>query len=568
MNVSKTVSYFLAAFLAGGLAGAQITLINSASGGSRYATTTGRAISIDKSNFRIGAASCLRKTASANSSYLPTGIVLDPKTNGRNPKGNKGFTIQFWYRPSAPTTFQYLFGDALWVGTSGAFRCFQNGAAGSGNLFIRGPLSQRATTGAPLNTKLGPKGWIHLAVVVDATLNRLSWYVNGTLNTSGPANITGKGKNFTCMGYNGSSSAGTTGNFDDFRVYNWARTAAEIAGDYKKRAVGANLPDSGYYECEAAVNPHVAQAGIGTEVLAPYTHLFTAGDTLVWTASSTAAGPFPAVCMLNIFIGGPGTPRKDAYLAPPAVPGGPYHTSILPGLELGHWLSTPAKTKGVLFWPTAVLYGGSKVGKLSFPMPNLYMSDGDRIDLQWIAIDPSYPPMGAATTNRLCFEYVTPKPGPHAHVEARGMNVIQETGFWEVWNTGTIPIKKVCIDLATATNSTSWLPTGSLNSGGTLAAGTSFRFLTDKVCDLLPKTNPRYTLTGKALCFTFQCPPAPGGGFQGPTNHFVFDCSTNPARAGNGYVGATVTVTFCNNKVLSGKLVPDPKDPKACQVDF
>ncbi len=568
MRSSKLWILSSALLFLGSFSQAQITLINSASGGSRYATTTGSAITIDKGRFKIGSASCLRRNASANASYLPTGIALDPRTNGRNPKANKGYTIEFWYRPASPTTFQYLFGDALWTGASGSFRCFQNGAAGSGNLYVRGPLFQRATTGAPLNTQLGPKGWIHLAIVVDTTVNRLTWYVNGTANTSGPANATGKGKNFTCIGYNGSSSAGTTGNFDDFRVYNWARTAAEIAGDFKKRAVGPNLPDEGYYECEAAVNPHIGKAGIGTEVLAAYTRLFTTGDTLVWAASSAAKGPFPAVCLFNLFLGGPGNPRKDAYLQPPPVPGGPYRTSILPGLELGHWISTPPKTKGVFFWPTAVLYGGTRVGKLSLTMPNLYLSNGDRIDIQWISIDPTYPPMGAATTNRMCFEYVAPKAGPHAHVEARGINVIQETGFWEVWNTGTVPIKKVCIDLATAQNSTSWLPTGSLNSGGTLAAGTSFRFFTDKVCDLVPKNNPRYTLTGKALCFTFQCPPAPGGGFQGPTNHFLFDCSTTPTRPGNGYVGATVTVTFCNNKVLSGKLALDPKDPKACQVDL
>ena len=106
--------------------------------------------------------------------------------------------------------------------------------------------------------------------------------------------------------------------------------------------------------------------------------------------------------------------------------------------------------------------------------------------------------------------------------------------------------------------------------GGTLALGTSIRHMTDVICDLTPKTNPRYTLTAgsKKLCFNFTVPPAPADGFQGPTNHFIFDCDTN--RGGNGaiYAGAMVTVTYCTNIQASGSLQIDPNDPLGAQVDL
>jgi len=578
--------------LGGVVASAQITLLNSASSGAKFATTTGTAHAIDKTNFRLGAASCSRAAGAANASYLPTGIVLDPTTNGGCATANKGYTIQFWYRPVASTALEYIFGDSTWSGASGQFRCFRNGAAGAGQLFLRGPLDQKTTTGAPLTTALDPNGWVHLAVVVDTTANSLTWYVNGAINgTAGTANATGKGTNLTCMGYNGSSSAGSTGNYDDFRVYNWARTAADIAADYNKTATGTgpsgcpNVPDHGYYECEAAVNPHIATIALSGEPHAGFTRLFTAGDTIEWQASSPATGPFAGTGIINISLNGPGSPRQDAYQQPPMMVGGPYTTPLAPGLEVGHCISLPPRwamvwPDGLMIWPlisacggggvpVAYSYGGGPGPVLKFTMPNLGLVDGDRIDIQWVTLDATYP-TGVASTNRTTFEYVTPKVGYGAHVEARGSNVIQETGFWEIWNTGTVPIKEVCIDFTTNTTANTWVPTGSLNSGGTLAAGTSFRHLTDSVCDLTPTTNPRYTIDtlGLKLCFQFVCPPAPADGFQGPSNHFIFDCDTSVDQAGSGYVGATVTVTFCDNKVLSGKLAIDPKDPNGAQIDL
>ena len=230
---------------------AQITLTNSATGGPPSATTTGSQHSYDKVNFMVGASSC-KRTPATNTDHLPTLAALDPTSVGNGgASAAPGFTIQWWYKPVAPTAFAYHWSDRGW----GSFRCFQNGAAGVGEVVIRGPLVDCKTTGSVLVNSTSPTGWIHLAVTVDTKANLTTWYVNGKLNNTSVPNITGKGTAFVCLGDTGSSS-GYEGNADDFRIYNWARTAADVAADYTKMATGngpsgsPNVPDLGYYMCE------------------------------------------------------------------------------------------------------------------------------------------------------------------------------------------------------------------------------------------------------------------------------------------------------------------------------
>ena len=243
-------------FVIAGLAPAQITLRNSATGGPPTATTTGTGTehTLDTANFMVGTSSVLRNPATGTA-HLPTTAALDPASTGKGgATADPGFTVQWWYKPAAPTAFGYLWSDRGW----GSFRCFQNGAAGVGEVIIRGPLTDCTTTGSVLVNSTNPKGWVHLAVTVNTKTNLTTWYVNGVLNNSAAANITGKGTSLVCFGDSGSSS-GYQGNDDDFRIYNWARTAADIASDYTRNAIGTgpsgspNVPDLGYYECELPI---------------------------------------------------------------------------------------------------------------------------------------------------------------------------------------------------------------------------------------------------------------------------------------------------------------------------
>jgi hypothetical protein len=249
MRIPVLVLTFAVVF-AVGIASAQITLRNSATGGPPTVTTVGNHHSIDNKIFRIGTASCLKNTASGTS-YVPTKAALDPTSTGNGGKSAApGFTIQWWYKPASATAFGYVWGDRNWS----SFRCFQNGVGGTANVIVRGPMTDCATTGGPLQNAVDPNGWVHLACVVDSKANTTTWYVNGKKNNSAAANITGKGADFKCIG--DGTSSGTQGHFDDFRIYDWARTAADVTADYNTRAMGTgpsgspNVPDLGYYECE------------------------------------------------------------------------------------------------------------------------------------------------------------------------------------------------------------------------------------------------------------------------------------------------------------------------------
>lgn len=273
---------------------AQITLVNSATGGPPTATTTGSQHSYDKVNFMVGASSCLR-TPATGTAHLPTSAALDPTSAGNGGAfADPGFTIQWWYKPAAPTAFGYLWSDRGW----GSFRCFQNGAAGVGEVIIRGPLVDCKTTGSVLANSTNPSGWLHLAVTVNTKANLTTWYVNGKLNNTSVPNITGKGTSFVCLGDTGSSS-GYQGNQDDFRIYNWARTAADIAADYITTAYGTgpsgspNVPDLGYYMCDLPVSLVAGGAPRPGGTVTLDLTAFGSEKLAYQIGSSTGLGPIP-----------------------------------------------------------------------------------------------------------------------------------------------------------------------------------------------------------------------------------------------------------------------------------
>ncbi len=295
----KSVGIVYALGIAIAIAGAGVgqtplTLTNTASGGPASATmTTGGVHSLDMQNARVGGISCMFSTSSTLA-YLPTQAALNPASTGAGgANAAPGFTVQWWYKVTAPTTFGYLWGESTW----GSFRCFQNGAAGVGNVIIRGPLTDLTTTGAPLQNATDAQGWVHFALVVDSQANTSTWYVNGAQNATGPANITGQGSNLAHFGYNASSGPGTC-NFDDVRIYDWARTAADVAADYQISAGGVgpsgspNTPDLGYYECESTILRGSGTGAPGSTITfgldAP-----TSAGLPYQMASSLGTGPIP-----------------------------------------------------------------------------------------------------------------------------------------------------------------------------------------------------------------------------------------------------------------------------------
>ncbi|MBL7773676.1 MAG: fibronectin type III domain-containing protein [Chitinophagaceae bacterium] len=152
-----------------------------------------------------------------------TGTTDHLNTGWATNLGNSSWTISFWSQGiSTNSTLYYVFGDV----TAGSFRCFTNGVAGSNNWILRGgglidvPLPGGALNIPTVNT-----------FVYDAVANNVKAYLNGVLvNTvnQGALNITGSGP-FKVMGYTANQGAPVGGKLDEFRVYNRALNAAEVA---------------------------------------------------------------------------------------------------------------------------------------------------------------------------------------------------------------------------------------------------------------------------------------------------------------------------------------------------
>ncbi|MFC2111048.1 choice-of-anchor Q domain-containing protein [Bacteroidota bacterium] len=134
------------------------------------------------------------------------------------------WTIAFWTSsiPSSSTLY-YIWGDP----GAGSFRCFTNGVAGANNWMVRGGgLPDLTVIGAATSAP----NMIH--IVRDFSAGTYKAYKNGvlinTVNTAAAFSTTGTG--FTIGGY--SSSASLSGNMDEFRMYNRALTANEIAATW------------------------------------------------------------------------------------------------------------------------------------------------------------------------------------------------------------------------------------------------------------------------------------------------------------------------------------------------
>src|SRR5690606_17887970 len=142
-------------------------------------------------------------------------------------------------------------------------------AVNPGGLTLRGVPNEASVTGSPLTTQIDPNGWIHIGVRYDPLLNVIDMLINGIVATSTPqtAPFNWTGTDLDILGDRGSTSAAGWGNYDDFRIYTFARSTADIFADYLMSASGVgptgtpNLPDQAYYEGEVSVNNHVCQIG-------------------------------------------------------------------------------------------------------------------------------------------------------------------------------------------------------------------------------------------------------------------------------------------------------------------
>ncbi|MBL0910764.1 MAG: T9SS type A sorting domain-containing protein [Bacteroidia bacterium] len=215
-------------------------------------------------------ANILGAITQGSSSFLCGGVLMgsgnssgsDYLNTGWNTElSNISWTISFRTNQiSANATLYYIFGDA----NAGSFRCFTNGVAGSNNWILRGTgITDVLVNGGALTTST------MTTFVYDQPANTIYGYLNGALVTTVPQSatpvITSSGGPFKVMGYATNVGAPSGGLLDEFRVYNRALSAAEIAQLYNPYATPGFLgPDQAICPSDGAVQfdlPYPVSAG-------------------------------------------------------------------------------------------------------------------------------------------------------------------------------------------------------------------------------------------------------------------------------------------------------------------
>jgi len=130
------------------------------------------------------------------------------------------WTISFWSSNISSTSLFYIFGDA----GSSSFRCFANGAAGTGNWVLRGAgITDIIVTGTAVMTPS------LTTFVYDSLSGNAYAYANGILvNTVSQGTPLLNGTEFKVGGYSTSTGFTAGGLLDEFRFYNRALSSAEV----------------------------------------------------------------------------------------------------------------------------------------------------------------------------------------------------------------------------------------------------------------------------------------------------------------------------------------------------
>lgn len=132
------------------------------------------------------------------------------------------WSISFWTNGlDSSTSLFYLFSDI----NAGAFRCFTGGAAGAGNILLRGPLTEVLVTGG------ASKRPMVTTFVYDSKAGYIYAYLNGALvNSVAQSTITlSSTGTFILSGYNSLEGLNSGALMDEFRFYSKALTASEVA---------------------------------------------------------------------------------------------------------------------------------------------------------------------------------------------------------------------------------------------------------------------------------------------------------------------------------------------------
>lgn len=212
------------------------------------------------------------------------------------------WTIEFWIKRTGPGTgdFPQVIGSRPWtsatdkgwsvaLASGGSFKVVAHFADGTSGLD-----AIQSTTGVALNT------WEHWAVVFDRTQLRVQFFRNGaldaTVNIGFPATTVDQ-TDVILVGKDPAGSRVLAATLDDIRVWNTARTAAQIQSNFKSELVGTEAGLAADWNFNAGnanditANANNGTLGSGASIVAPTDRLFFTGtrlSTFTFPAATTA----------------------------------------------------------------------------------------------------------------------------------------------------------------------------------------------------------------------------------------------------------------------------------------
>jgi hypothetical protein len=205
-----------------------------------------------------------------SSSYVNTGWNMN--------LGTSSWTISFWMSGTFTGT-TYLFGNDITT----SFRCFTNGAAGTGNITLRGAST---ATFANVNVTGVIPGSNVIHFVYDNTVPEIRTYVNGVFQSAvpQPALNLNAAIPFKVGGYGTANSFPVGDKLDEFRLYSRALSAAEITATWNTELPLSSPVSDPTKVCDYGLIPPYSAGVIGGHASA------TLGDTLYVAGGSVNAG--------------------------------------------------------------------------------------------------------------------------------------------------------------------------------------------------------------------------------------------------------------------------------------
>jgi gliding motility-associated-like protein len=176
--------------------------------------------------------------------------------------GLTNFTFETWVNPSRYTSFQRIFDFG--INTSYYMLLTLNNGIPFFAIERNGTYPKvSARTEIPLNT------WTHLALVLDASANTATLYINGQAANSGSmSNLTPSSLGTITTAYLGTgfyADPNFQGKMDEVRIWNTARSSSDIASNYLNELVGNETGLVAYYDMNQGVaNGNNTGAGLTT----------------------------------------------------------------------------------------------------------------------------------------------------------------------------------------------------------------------------------------------------------------------------------------------------------------